>query len=127
MLSPAEVSGFQQLTLMPSWSSDGDAVYFASNRSGQNEIWRQRPGDEATQVTRNGGIQAAESPDGRFLYYIKKYQGALFRMPSGGGEEEQVAEMVWDNGFAALNDAVYYIAPDEGTRAGPFRIERYDA
>ncbi len=114
------------MRVRPSWASDGDTVYFTSNRSGRNEIWKQRPGDEATQVTRNGGIQAAESPDGRFLYYIKKHHGALFRMPSGGGDEEQVAEMVWNNGFAVLDDAVYYIATDEDTGAGPYRIVRYD-
>ena len=112
---------------MPSWSSDGDAVYFTSNRSGRNEIWKQRLGDEATQVTRDGGLYALESPDGRFLYCTKTAQGPLFRRPSGGGAEEQVAEMVLDNGFAVLDDAVYYIIPPtEGTRAEPFRIERYD-
>ena len=133
MLSPLEVSGVSAMNLLPSWSSGGEAVYFTSSRTGRNEIWKQSPGLEATQVTRDGGFHAVESPDGRFLYYLKTPKGALFRRPSGGGAEEQVAEMVWDsglvmdNGFAVLDDAVYYIAPDESTRAGPFRIERYDA
>ena len=52
--------------------------------------------------------------------------GALFRMPIGVGEEEQVAAMVLDNGFAVLDDAVYYITSDESKGFGPFRIERYD-
>ena len=123
---PVRVSGESVLGLLPSWSSGGDAVYFASDRSGRNEIWKQRLGDEATQVTRDGGFQALESPDGRFLYYMKTLPGALFRMPSGGGEEEQVAAMVFDNGFAVLDDAVFYITSDESKGFGPFRIERYD-
>ena len=89
---PVRVSGESVLGLLPgllpSWSSGGDAVYFASDRSGRNEIWKQSLGGEAAQVTGDGGFQALESPDGRFLYYMKTPLGALFRMPSGGGEEE---------------------------------------
>jgi len=110
----------------PSWSSDGNEVYFASERTGQPEIWKQSLGGEPTQVTQDGGLLAIESPDGRFLYYMKTARGALFRMPNGGGDEEQVVEMVWDIQFEVLDDAVYYIAPSGGPEPSPFRIERYD-
>jgi dipeptidyl aminopeptidase/acylaminoacyl peptidase len=34
------------------WSKDGRFVYFLSNRSGSNQVWRAAPGAAATQVTR---------------------------------------------------------------------------
>jgi dipeptidyl aminopeptidase/acylaminoacyl peptidase len=33
------------------WSQDGNFVYFLSNRSGSNQVWRASPGGESTQVT----------------------------------------------------------------------------
>jgi len=34
------------------WSKDGRFVYFLSNRSGSNQVWRAMPGGEASQVTK---------------------------------------------------------------------------
>lgn len=34
-----------------------------------------------------------ESPDGRYLYYLNKGNRALWRVPVGGGEEIQIAEL----------------------------------
>lgn len=57
---------------MANWSTDGSSVYFVSNRSGQNEIWK-RPlaGAAAIQVTHNGGLWSNESRDGNWLYFAK--------------------------------------------------------
>jgi dipeptidyl aminopeptidase/acylaminoacyl peptidase len=33
------------------WSKDGNFIYFLSNRSGSNQVWRVSPGADATQVT----------------------------------------------------------------------------
>jgi dipeptidyl aminopeptidase/acylaminoacyl peptidase len=33
------------------WSKDGNSIYFLSNRSGSNQVWRVSSGAEATQVT----------------------------------------------------------------------------
>ncbi len=33
------------------WSKDGNLIYFLSNRSGSNQVWRASPGADATQVT----------------------------------------------------------------------------
>jgi Tol biopolymer transport system component len=57
-----------------SWSSDGRWVYFGSNRSGRYEIWKvPGSGGDARQVTKDGGFEAQESPDGRTLFYTKGY------------------------------------------------------
>jgi Tol biopolymer transport system component len=68
----------------PSWSHDGRWIYFGSNRTGKDQIWRlPAEGGPAVQVTRNGGIYAQESPDGKLLFYTKA-RGAtpLWKAPS---------------------------------------------
>jgi Tol biopolymer transport system component len=56
-------------SLPQGWSRDGNWVYFVSARSGGSEVWKAPAGGgEAIQVTRNGGLEAFESPDGKFDY-----------------------------------------------------------
>ncbi|MDX1531741.1 MAG: hypothetical protein R3362_09465, partial [Rhodothermales bacterium] len=75
----------------PSWSNDSLHVYFASNRSGRWEVWRvPAAGGEPSRVTYRGGYYAAESSDGRFLYYTKKNEAGLWRRPLEGGPETLV-------------------------------------
>ena len=59
---------------VPSWSQDGQWIYFASTRGGVNpDTWRVSPdGGEAIRVTRNGGFQPRESSDGRYLFYLDR-------------------------------------------------------
>ena len=72
----------------PRWSRDGRWIYFAWTRSGDFELWKV-PADaedenaEPVRITQNGGMEAEESPDGRYLYYAKRFVPGLFRMPLG--------------------------------------------
>ncbi len=87
---------------IPTWSRDGRWIYFTSD--GDN-IWKvPTGGGKATQVTKHGGIDAQESTDRRFLYYIgprqfglggKEEDGGIWRMPIEGGEEVRVLENAW--------------------------------
>src|SRR5262249_35915313 len=82
----------------PSFSQDGRWVYYVSNRSGSEQIWKTSPGGTPVQVTSHGGHMPMESPDGRFLYYTKAPRdvptapgsAGLWRMPAAGGEESRV-------------------------------------
>ena len=65
--------------VVPSWSHDGNAIYFSSNRSGSWQIWRHAlnanlntgPNDGSDiQVTTRGGFNAMETADGRSLIYV---------------------------------------------------------
>ncbi len=77
---------------LPSWSADGESVYFASNRTGSYEIWKQAlPGGEALQVTRHGGFSSQESRDGRWLYFMKLDQHSIWRMPGSRPEQASAA------------------------------------
>jgi len=95
----------------PSWSRDGKWVYFTLLRTGRYEVWKvSAGGGEAAQVTRSGGGAAFESPDGKFVYYIKgDFTGGLWKMPVSGGEESLVLpSVVWRDFFLA-NDGIYFI------------------
>ena len=47
------------------WSRDGRWIYFASNRTGRDEVWRMpAAGGAPAQITRQRGAAAAESGDG---------------------------------------------------------------
>jgi Tol biopolymer transport system component len=79
--------------IWPSWSRNGRWLYYHSDRSGRNEIWKSLADGAVppVQVTLNGGYAARESPDGKYLYYSKP--GAeLWRSPTGGGPEVRVLE-----------------------------------
>jgi len=56
--------------LVPGWSRDGTAVYFASNRTGSLQVWKHElASGRETEVTHNGGFAAFESYDAKTLYY----------------------------------------------------------
>jgi eukaryotic-like serine/threonine-protein kinase len=102
----------------PTWSRDGRWVYFASERDGANNIWKiPSSGGTATQVTRNGGLFALESPDRKWLY-LATAGGTLRRMPvEGGPEADYVRDLenfgVARNGgaFCVTAAGVYYLSP----------------
>jgi serine/threonine-protein kinase len=64
--------------LQPMFAPDGRWIAYASNESGQNEVYvRPYPGPgEKIQISTHGGIQPVWSRDGRELFY---FQGAGFR------------------------------------------------
>jgi Tol biopolymer transport system component len=95
----------------PSWSHDGNWIYFGSNRSGIHQVWKiPAEGGTPVQVTKQGGITAFESADGRFLYYTKlRGVTSLWRVPVGGGPESQVLESLAYLNFAVRPEGIYFI------------------
>ena len=107
---------------VPSFSRDGQFVYFSSRRSGAFEIWKVPvSGGDAVQVTRNGGYVAFESFDGSHVYYTQTPVGpsTLWRIPTAGGEPTQVLEGVSERAFEVLEQGIYYV---ERLGAGAKRI-----
>jgi Tol biopolymer transport system component len=78
----------------PSWSRDGRWIYFSSSRSGNSQIWKvPAAGGAAVQVTRHGGFESFESPDGKHLYYTKGLLiPGIWRIAVTGGEETLVLD-----------------------------------
>jgi len=80
--------------LAPSWSRDGQWIYFSSKQGGGPfQLWKvPARGGKPVQITKAGGVAAAESADGRFLYFVKYELGGLWRMPLQGGPESLVLD-----------------------------------
>jgi Tol biopolymer transport system component/DNA-binding winged helix-turn-helix (wHTH) protein len=74
-------------------SPDGRYVVFASNRSGNFEIWRiDIDGSNLTRLTTSKGSNSPSiSPDGRWVVYLSTDDHSLYRVPIEGGEPMRVA------------------------------------
>jgi Tol biopolymer transport system component/DNA-binding winged helix-turn-helix (wHTH) protein len=106
---------------VPSWSRDGNAVYFASNRSGNWQVWRlEISTGRETQITQHGGFAAFESYEAKTLYYSKFDRGGIWKMPVGGGQEVLVTDSLhlgyWGN-FAVTDNGLYLV--DADAKGGP--------
>ena len=101
----------------PTWSRDGQWVYFASDRGDEWQIYRvPSAGGDPEPVTVNGGVAAAEAPDGRLLV-IRPDRRGLWRLPLVDGEVRDVrAERLpvnlspadWAN-WSVVGNAVYVL------------------
>ena len=101
--------------LEPTWSRDGQWIYFGSKRTGEWQVWKMpSKGGDAVQVTKNGGFYALESLDRKYLYYAKSVDPArgLWRVSIDGGEEKEMAPslFLWCN-FAVTAQGIYFTAP----------------
>jgi Tol biopolymer transport system component len=106
---------------VPSWSRDGSAIYFASNRTGPWQVWRRELSDgKETQMTRDGGFAAFESYDAKTLYYSRFDGGGLWSVPVAGGAEQHLTDAphrdYWGH-FAVTDTGLYLV--DSSTEPGP--------
>ena len=76
----------------PAASPDGPYIVFASDRSGNFEIWRMDlDGRNLLQLTNNRGAPGPSiSPDGRWVIYAASGENKLYRIPIEGGEPRPV-------------------------------------
>ncbi|MGH9835675.1 MAG: protein kinase domain-containing protein [Blastocatellia bacterium] len=125
----------------PSWSRDGQWIYFGSNRNGTWQVWKTPAGGgQAMQVTQQGGFEAFESTDGKFLYYTKRpgadvnpasirwhvripgdhrdrlpradvNPASIWRLPVAGGAEIQILDQVIGGYWAVLEQGIYFLNP----------------
>jgi sugar lactone lactonase YvrE len=100
--------------MLPVWSPDGHWVYYTSNQSSRQAIWRvASSGGVPEQVTHGGGYGARFSPDGRYLYFLKsRREGELWRASASGTEEELVLRNYRGLNFQVLEDGIYLLDRD---------------
>ena len=106
---------------VPNWSRDGRWIYFCSNRSGSSQIWKMPvEGGQAVRMTKSGGLEPSESPDGKILYYSKPNtvdpvsgSAHLWKMPVQGGEETLVFDRaIYPRYWAVTDRGIYYVPSD---------------
>jgi len=91
---PVQLTTHAGLDLHPSFSPQGDAVAFASDRSGTFELYVRALSGHATEValTADGrhNVQPAWSPDGSSIAYYSHGRGGIWIMPARGGTPRQL-------------------------------------
>jgi len=106
----------------PSWSRDGKWIYFASQHSGDFQVWKiPASGGTPVQVTQHGGHAALESLDGMFVYYAKNSQAEpeIWRVPVNGGEEKPlplVRPGTWAS-WQVVEGGILFVGPSLGHQA----------
>jgi Tol biopolymer transport system component len=104
---------------VPSWSRDGKRIYFGSDRSGRQEVWRvPASGGSAQQVTTTGGECPFESWDGHTLYYLRPVNGVqnVFAIPVSGGPERPLGIQVSFWNYVPGEHGLYYMSLPQGQR-----------
>jgi len=115
-----------ELEALPAWSRDGRSVYLTSSRSGSLQIWKMPiAGGSPVQLTRGGGAEASESPDGRIIYYAKvpEIGPGLWSVPTDGGDEQRVLESARFGYWAVASGGIYFIdfeVPSDAPRSVKF-------
>jgi Tol biopolymer transport system component/DNA-binding winged helix-turn-helix (wHTH) protein len=101
----------------PAWSQDGRSVYFGALRNKAWQVSRVGLSGDRPQPLIAGAYAAAESPDGRWLYYVRLHRRGLWRRASGTTDDVLVTGSIqaedWSN-LAIANDGVFIIThPDD--------------
>jgi Tol biopolymer transport system component len=107
----------------PSWSQDGKWIYFYSNRSGTQQVWKRSLADGRTlQVTRGGGHEAFESPDGKVVIYTRPDVPGLWTVPVGGQTGDVAETKLLDHArqstWAVTKDGVYFVDFEKDFKSG---------
>jgi Tol biopolymer transport system component len=99
----------------PSYSRDGQWVYFTSLRTGRPEIWKlPAGGGKAVQLTwGDGGWVPMESARGDALYYCHELpEKGIWKLPFGGKAVKIAGAYAGPLcGLAITKDGIYYTAP----------------
>ena len=101
----------------PAWSGDGRFVYFTSNRTGTEEIWKiaadGNDGNKPVQVTTRGGYLAVPAPDGSLFFNKSKDKIDFWRISANdSGENErpvpEIAALGGDAKWTANHLGIYF-------------------
>jgi Tol biopolymer transport system component len=97
----------------PSFSRDGRSVYFAASDGRTSQVWKapvERIGPRR-QVTRDGGFEALEAPDGRTLYFTKDREASgLWKLDLvRGGAPVPVVATLRDGFWSIAKSGIYYV------------------
>ena len=109
---------------MPSWSRDGRSLLFDSNRrSNVRQIWKMDlDGRTMTELTRSPGAKFRPVESGGYVYYYQPVTTSSYssvrtairahgisRVPSTGGNEEQIASRVPYRYWTIFNGSLVYV------------------
>lgn len=117
----------------PTWSHDGEWIYFAWKPQGVHDMWardiwrtRVATGVKARVTTTGHAVVGRESMDGSTLYYQSRMPtGALMAQPLAGGGARPLVACVYGSAFAITGAGVFYL-PCEGHSFAGATLRRLD-
>jgi serine/threonine protein kinase len=125
---PQRLTGPGSNDITPNWSQDGRWIYYSSDRSGSQNIWKVPvAGGVPEQVTRNGGFECFESAINNSLYFTKQEKGSgMWRLPLAGGEEtrEPALEGITNRYWEGSSKGIYFVRAAKPT---PLKLGVYFA
>jgi|GEM_PF-2905070 len=94
----------------PSWSADGRRIAYSARVAGRWQVWVMLPtGEDALQLTSDGGEDPIWSPDGRFIAYVQNNRVQV--MDADGTNKRRLPV---DNAFLDSRPSLYWAG--DGTR-----------
>ncbi|MFN7937830.1 MAG: protein kinase [Bryobacteraceae bacterium] len=96
----------------PSFSADGQWIYYRSHQSGRGEIWKAKAADgsQAHPVTTTGAHEGMESLDGKRLYFTRSGDDAgLWEQPLPVGQASLLIPTVRSGFWAVAGAGIYYM------------------
>lgn len=89
---PRKVTSHTNGSRVPSWSHDGKWIYYSTISGNSANLYKIAvQGGDSQPLASHGGIYAAESSDGKYLYYSRgPTDPTIWRVLVEGGSEEQV-------------------------------------
>ncbi len=113
----------------PSWSWDGQWLYFASGRH-PTSIWKMRPGGGApVQITHGSDDDMPQASfDGEFIYYNKGWPGPLsiWRISVEAGEATKIIDGVSTGGQWTVGaDGIYFFTTPDAKGRSEIRLYEF--
>jgi hypothetical protein len=106
---PARLTSDAANEVRPSWSHDGQWIYFGWDKGGESRIWKIHPsGGEPVQVSRHGG-HAFETADGQWLCVVNG--STTLRMRPDGSEETSVRDGIAADHWILGGRHVFFVTP----------------
>ena len=105
---------------LPSWSHDGKWIYFDNGEDSQQEtVWKVPSiGGHAVQLAAQEAIQPIESPDGKYVYFVRHL--SLWRVRPDGGAAEAVPGMPQLSGggdaWFPTETGIYFLSQNSNTK-----------
>ncbi|MCX6622924.1 MAG: hypothetical protein NTY38_18035, partial [Acidobacteria bacterium] len=103
------------------YSNDGRWIFFRSNRSGSEQLWRvAAEGGEPVRLTTGCALEPIAAPDGIHVYYTRVDEPGLWSVPIGGGPEVRVLDRVPHGYWAVRRNGVYFFDFTDAPLEGPY-------
>jgi serine/threonine protein kinase/Tol biopolymer transport system component len=115
----------------PRWSADSQRIVFDSNQGGGYQIYEVSAdgigGPKALTTGKSSNFIGAYSPDGKWIYFSSDRSGAIevWRLPSSGGEPEQVTRYGGQASMMTSDGAWIYFTKKDGGE-GLWRVRVID-